>query len=184
MRNPFVTLLGFSEMLIEDFNDFSDEEKITYLKEMQKTSKSSHELLNNLLQWSRSQTGRIKYSPSRINFNELLNENYELVQKTADMKNIELKSKVDDDLFLQADEDMVTTILRNLLTNAIKFTPKDGKITVSAKSEDSNFVHLSLADTGIGIEPERVDKIFQIDETESTEGTTWRKRFRIRIDFI
>lgn len=175
LRNPFVTLLGFSEMLIEDFNDFSDEEKITYLKEMQKTSKSSHELLDNLLQWSRSQTGRIKYSPSKINFSELLNENYELVQKTADMKNIELKSKVEDNLFLQADEDMVTTILRNLLTNAIKFTQKDGKITVSAKSEDSNFVHLSIVDTGIGIEPKRVDKIFLIDETESTEGTSGEK---------
>lgn len=175
LRNPFVTLLGFSEMLIEDFNDFSDEEKITYLKEMQKTAQSSHELLDNLLQWSRSQTGRIKYSPSKINFSELLNENYELVQKTADMKNIELKSKVDDNLFLQADEDMVTTILRNLLTNALKFTQKDGKITVSAQSEDSNFVHISIADTGIGIEPERVDKIFLIDETESTEGTSGEK---------
>ncbi len=175
LRNPFVTLLGFTEMLVEDFYEFSDDEKISYLKEMQKTSKSSYELLDNLLQWSRSQTGRVKYSPSKISLYNAVAENYDLLKKSADIKNIELKSNIDKKVTLIADEDMVTTILRNLITNAIKFTPKEGRITISAKEVENNFVQISVSDTGIGIEPERIEKIFRIDSANSTEGTEGEK---------
>lgn len=175
LRNPFVTLLGFTEMLVEDYYDFSDDEKISYLKEIQKTSKSSHELLDNLLQWSRSQTGMVKYSPSKINLYNVVAENYTLVKKSAEIKNIELKSEIDENVSLIADEDMVSTILRNLITNAIKFTPKDGRITTSAKEVENNFIQVSVSDTGIGIEPERIVKIFRIDSANSTEGTEGEK---------
>lgn len=175
LRNPFVTLLGFTEMLVEDYYDFSDDEKISYLKEIQKTSKSSHELLDNLLQWSRSQTGMVKYSPSKINLYNVVAENYTLVKKSAEIKNIELKSEIDENVSLIADEDMVSTILRNLITNAIKFTPKEGRITTSAKEVENNFIQVSVSDTGIGIEPERIEKIFRIDSAESTDGTEGEK---------
>lgn len=175
LRNPFVTLLGFTEMMIEDYYDFNDEEKISYLKDMQKTSKASHELLDNLLQWSRSQTGRIDYLPAKINFNNLVYENYRLVKKSAELKNIQLMTELDGEVFLNADENMVTTILRNLITNAVKFTPKHGAITVAANDYDNNTIQISIADTGIGIEPERIDSIFRIAETSSTEGTDGEK---------
>jgi signal transduction histidine kinase len=162
-------------MLVEDFYEFSDDEKISYLKEMQKTSKSSYELLDNLLQWSRSQTSRVKYSPSKISLYNAVAENYDLLKKSADIKNIELKSNIDKKVTLIADEDMVTTILRNLITNAIKFTPKEGRITISAKEVENNFVQISVSDTGIGIEPERIEKIFRIDSANSTEGTEGEK---------
>jgi len=145
------------------------------LKEMQKTSKTSHELLDNLLQWSRSQTGRVKYSPSKINLYNVVAENYTLVKKSAEIKNIELKSEIDENVSLIADEDMVSTILRNLITNAIKFTPKEGRITTSAKEVENNFIQVSVSDTGIGIEPERIEKIFRIDSAESTDGTEGEK---------
>jgi signal transduction histidine kinase len=102
-------------------------------------------------------------------------ENYDLLKKSADIKNIELKSNIDKKVTLIADEDMVTTILRNLITNAIKFTPKEGRITISAKEVENNFVQISVSDTGIGIEPERIEKIFRIDSANSTEGTEGEK---------
>lgn len=175
LRNPFVTLLGFTEMMIEDYFDFTDEEKISYLKDMQKTSKASHELLDNLLQWSRSQTGRIDFEPKQINLIDVVLENYQLLKKSADLKNIKLHVLVDDNVILYADENMITTILRNLLTNAIKFTPQNGSITVASNDLNKDTVQVSVIDTGIGIEPERIDKIFRIAETSSTEGTEGEK---------
>jgi len=175
LRNPFVTLLGFTEMMIEDYFDFTDEEKISYLKDMQKTSKASHELLDNLLQWSRSQTGRIDFEPKEINLKDVVLENYQLIKKSAELKNINLHTLVDDNVILYADENMVTTILRNLITNAVKFTPKHGAITVAANNYNNRTIQISIADTGIGIEPERIDSIFRIAETSSTEGTDGEK---------
>lgn len=175
LRNPFVTLLGFTEMMIEDYFDFTDEEKISYLKDMQKTSKASHELLDNLLQWSRSQTGRIDFEPKQVNLIDVVLENYQLVKKSADLKNIKLHVLVDDNVILYADENMITTILRNLLTNAIKFTPQNGSITIASNDLNKDTVQVSIIDTGIGIEPERIDKIFRIAETSSTEGTEGEK---------
>lgn len=174
LRNPFITLLGFSEMLIEDYNEFSDEEKINYLKEMEKTAKSSYQLLENLLQWSRSQTGTIKFTPQELNFVDILKENYSLLEKSAEMKNIKLESKLSTAEFVMADYDMLTTVSRNLLTNAIKFTPSGGSIIVGS-SDRNNMIEFYIKDTGVGISPERVESIFRIDQTSSTVGTDGEK---------
>jgi len=175
LRNPFVTLLGFTEMLIEDYDEFSDEEKIGFLSEILKTSKNSYELLENLLQWSRAQTGRIKYEPVNLDFNELLKSNFELVEKNAELKKINLKSEIDSQVLLHADEDMLTTVMRNLITNALKFTESGGEITVGAHDADENMKEIYVRDTGIGISKDRLSGIFKIDETSSTEGTNGEK---------
>ena len=174
LRNPFITLLGFTEMMIEDYEDLSDQEKIEYLREMNKTSKTSYELLDNLLQWSRAQTGRIKFEPEKINLNEILQSTFELVKKTADLKNIEISTSLKDEIWLHADSDMVTIIIRNLITNALKFTRHGGQIKVDASKEDK-FCKISVIDNGIGISPERIDKILKIDSTSSTDGTEGEK---------
>ncbi|WKZ70821.1 MAG: PAS domain S-box protein [Melioribacteraceae bacterium] len=174
LRNPFITLLGFSEMLIEDYNEFTDEEKINYLKEMEKTAKSSYQLLENLLQWSRSQTGTIKFTPQELNFVDILKENFSLLEKSAEMKNIKLESKLSTAEFIMADYDMVTTVSRNLLTNAIKFTPSGGSIIVGSTNRDG-MIEFYIKDTGVGISPERVESIFRIDQTSSTVGTDGEK---------
>lgn len=174
LRNPFITLLGFTEMMIEDYEDLSDQEKTEYLREMNKTSKTSYELLDNLLQWSRAQTGRIKFDPETINFNEILQSTFDLVQKTADLKNIELNSALKEEIWLHADSDMVTIIIRNLITNALKFTRRGGLIKVDVIKEDK-FCKISVMDNGIGISPERKDKILKIDSTSSTDGTDGEK---------
>ena len=175
LRNPFVTLLGFSEMLIEDYYEFSDDEKIGYLKEMENTARSSYNLLENLLQWSRSQTGRLKYSPQELNFVDLVKENFELLEKSAEMKKIKLESKLSQALFVNADYDMLTTLIRNLITNALKFTPEGGAISIGSREIENRFIEFYIKDTGVGISSKRLKGIFRIDEASSTTGTAGEK---------
>lgn len=174
LRNPFITLLGFSEMLIEDYFEFTDEEKVEYLKEMEKTSRSSYELLENLLQWSRAQTGRIKYEPEQLDFNKLLNDNIELLGKNSEMKDIDIKTETGESVFVYADNDMIMTVIRNLLTNALKFTQRGGEIKIGSTEEDEYFVFY-VSDTGIGMPQEKADSIFCTDAIQTTSGTEGEK---------
>jgi PAS domain S-box-containing protein len=170
LKNPFITILGFSELLLSDFNDLTDEEKIYYITEMHKSAQISHSLLHNLLQWSRSQTGRIEFNSTKISLQNSVSENINLLLSNAQNKNISLTSNIDSEIFVHADEDMLNTILRNLLTNAIKFTPKEGKVSVSAEV-NKNFVAITVQDTGVGMDENTRNKLFRLDKTQSMVGT-------------
>ncbi|HOI28678.1 MAG TPA: PAS domain S-box protein [Melioribacteraceae bacterium] len=170
LRNPFITILGFSELLLSDFKDLSDEEKIYYIQEMNKSAEVSHNLLHNLLQWSRSQTGKIEFHPQKITLLEIILQNMELVKATALKKQILLVNRIDSQIHVKADEDMINTIMRNLLTNALKFTNKNGSITISSTEKDER-VFISVKDTGVGMDDNTRNKLFRLDETLSKTGT-------------
>lgn len=170
LKNPFITILGFSELLLSDFSELTDEEKIFYLSEMHKSAEVSHSLLQNLLQWSRSQTGKIEFNPKKISLFESTSQNMELLKSTAEKKEISLINNVPESICVKADEDMLNTILRNLITNAIKFTNKQGTITVAAKIID-NMVEVSVQDTGVGMDERTKNKLFRLDETVTNTGT-------------
>ncbi|MDP1879660.1 MAG: PAS domain S-box protein, partial [Parachlamydiaceae bacterium] len=136
LKNPFITILGFSELLLTDYTELNDEERKYYIEEMKKSADLSYNLLQNLLLWSRSQTGRIEFNPQKLNLHNIIHENLDLVKVTAERKQIKLKHDLPDDLTLNADGDMLNTIIRNLLTNAIKFTNKGGIIFVNAVSNE------------------------------------------------
>ena len=170
LRNPFITILGFSDVLITDYSEMSDDEKIYYITEMKKAAEVSHNLLQNLLQWSRSQTGRIDFHPSSLNLKNIVRENLDLVAAIAERKEIKLESKIPDDTFVFADEDMLNTIIRNLISNAIKFTKRNGTIKISS-SRIEDIVEVSVADNGIGMNDETRQKLFRIDMTQSSFGT-------------
>jgi PAS domain S-box-containing protein len=170
LRNPFITILGFSELLLSDFNDLTDNEKIYYISEMHKSAEISHNLLQNLLQWSRAQTGKIEFKPDRISLLDSVSENIELLKSSAQKKQIELGADIDSGIFLMADEDMLNTILRNLITNAIKFTPKGGMVSVSAEIKEY-LVEINVKDTGVGMDENTHKKLFRLDETQTTAGT-------------
>lgn len=169
LRNPFITILGFTDLLLTDYKELDESEIMFYLEEMKKSAEISHNLLQNLLQWSRSQTGRIEFHPAKLNLKNLVNVNLELLQPTAANKEIVIKSEVEDS-FVVADEDMLNTIIRNLITNAIKFTPKGGTITI-ASNEIGKYAEISITDTGIGMSEDTVSKLFKLDSTHSTLGT-------------
>ncbi|MEW6005751.1 MAG: PAS domain-containing sensor histidine kinase [Stygiobacter sp.] len=169
LRNPFITILGFTDLLLTDYKELDESEIVFYLEEMKKSAEISHNLLQNLLQWSRSQTGRIEFHPAKLNLKNLVNVNLELLQPSASNKEIVIKSEVEDS-FVMADEDMLNTIIRNLITNAIKFTPKGGMITIASK-EVGKYAEVSVSDTGIGMNGDTVANLFKLDSTHSTLGT-------------
>jgi PAS domain S-box-containing protein len=174
LRNPFITILGFSELLLSDFQELTEEEKIYYIEEMQNSANLSHNLLQNLLQWSRSQTGRIDFSPRVINIHNMVMQNFELLKQTAAKKGISLINEVDEVINIEADEDMTDTIFRNLITNAIKFTPDGGSIKINALPEGSMAL-INVIDSGVGMDEDTKSKLFRLDVNHSSLGTSQEK---------
>lgn len=170
LRNPFITILGFSDILLSDYNELSDEERKFYIAEMEKSATLSHDLLQNLLQWARAQTERIDYKPQKLQLKSIVKENFQLIENTANGKEIKLIHSITDNLFVYADEDMLNTILRNLLTNAIKFSNKNSSIKVNAESKDK-FVQVEIIDSSTGMDQKTIDRLFRLDTTSSNPGT-------------
>jgi two-component system, sensor histidine kinase and response regulator len=170
LKNPFNTLMGFTELLLDNLEDFSDEKVHEIIGILNETSKQSYALLENLLEWSRTQTGRMEMKLERINIHDLIEENIDLLSNQAGKKKIQLVSKVSADTNAFADANMVRTVIRNLISNAIKYTKENGSITCSSFVKD-NKLQIEVADTGLGIKPQNLEKLFRIDLNYSTRGT-------------
>ncbi len=137
---------------------------------IQNSSQQAMDLLMNLLEWSRSQTGRMDFSPVSVRISLLIEQATELFTTTAYEKSITIYTEVPASLTVKADKAMINTILRNLLSNAIKYTNTGGEVVISA-SQKSNESLISVSDNGIGIKQNVIDKLFRIDENHSTMGT-------------
>lgn len=171
LGNLFNGLIGVSELLIA--REPTAEEKEKFLPLILQTSIQGHDLLTNLLEWSKVQTGRIKAQPVTIDLKSLVELTIEFLDSQAEQKKISMVSYIDQTSVL-ADENMLDTVLRNLLSNAIKFTPQNGKVEISSINTGGE-VEISIKDNGVGIKPENIDKLFQIDVTHSTRGTANEK---------
>ncbi|KAB2844556.1 MAG: PAS domain S-box protein, partial [Melioribacteraceae bacterium] len=171
LKNPFITLLGFSDMLIHEYDELTEEEKLQYITEIRNSAKSSHELLENLLEWSRSQTGGLKYEPHQFDIYELVRRNFLLLNPMAKSKGIKLICEVNENTEVFADFDMINTVIRNLISNAVKFTNKDGEIKISAVSADG-FLKLCVCDNGVGMDKKTLDKLFKLGEQHTSRGTS------------
>lgn len=170
LKNPFNALLGFSSYLVESFDEIPDEEKLEFIKTMHEAAESGYKLLQNLLDWSRTQTGRLKWEPEDVFLNNVISETTELLEKAAKSKNIKVISSVEKDLSAYADENMLKTIIRNLLSNAIKYTHEGGVIKISSERQNG-MIEVRVADNGVGIKKEDIPKLFNIGEDHSTKGT-------------
>ncbi|MBK6607117.1 MAG: hybrid sensor histidine kinase/response regulator [Leptospiraceae bacterium] len=170
LKNPFNTLLGFSKLLFENAPNYTTDQIQQYAQIMNHTAKQSYALLENLMQWAKSQTEKIKIIPRNSSMNELLSITIPIINGSALKKNITIESNISTEDIVYADNSLTATILRNLLTNAIKFTHANGKITVSTQRKDI-FLEVSITDTGVGIEPMNIDKLFRIDSKVTSHGT-------------
>lgn len=170
LKNPFNTILGFSELLSENYLKLSEDKKQNFAQIIFKASKNVFNLLENLLLWVRSQTDRVKFEPSEIELNSLIVENISLLQEMSQHKNISIQFSITDTFTAYADRNMINTVIRNLLTNAIKFTGSAGTIRVDMLNENG-FVHVRVADSGVGISPEEIGKLFRVDVHYTKEGT-------------
>ncbi|WP_373278107.1 sensor histidine kinase [Prolixibacter bellariivorans] len=170
LKSPFNSIFGFSELLVEQMNrkDYQGVEKFAAI--INRSSKQAMDLLTNLLEWARAQTGKIEFNPEYIELVTLINEVAELFNDSAQQKAITIIKDLPHNLPVFADKYMIGTVLRNLISNGIKFTHPGGKIRVSAK-QNENQVTVSVSDNGVGIEKETIDKLFRIEYSYSTTGT-------------
>jgi PAS domain S-box-containing protein len=170
LKNPLSSITGFSDLLMKDYSSYDQEEVLTFVKMIHGASRQAQNLLNNLLDWSRSQTGRIRFEPGDIDLSQVLESVFKLYKLNAHEKNLQLDIRVSKGSMAYGDQNMVSTIVRNLISNAIKFTRPGGRITVSSKSS-RNETQFIVADTGIGIPEELTGKLFRIDEQVTRTGT-------------
>jgi signal transduction histidine kinase len=170
LRSPFNSLLGFSKLLINNYDNFDEGEKKEMIQLMHHTSKNTLNLLENLLEWARIQTNRIEYSPVTFNISNTTIEIINLLNAYAKKKEIDISIKVQNDIIVFADEKMLSSVIRNLISNAIKYTYKNGKIIISLE-KSGELIKLSIEDNGIGMDKKTLDSLFLIDKTNSVPGT-------------
>jgi len=171
LRNPFHSLMGFSDALLHDLENYSLDDAKEIINMINSTSKKGSELLENLLQWSRSETGRMPFEPISLNIKTIIESNVHFMEDQAQMKNIQLVSEIDPAILVFADENMLNTILRNLLSNAIKFTRDKGQIVIKAKVEHST-IEIAVCDNGVGLSESSIKRLFQFESNISTQGTS------------
>ena len=170
LKNSFNGILGFSDVLLKDFNDFNDEQKISMLTNINQLSDQTYKLLENMLQWALMQRGGIKFNPTEFILSECVQEEYEMLQQLAKQKELKMELIFDKEIKVSADKNMISTVIRNIISNAIKFTYPNGNINVSITSDDK-FAKISVKDNGTGISDENQKKIFNIPGAFKTYGT-------------
>jgi len=171
LKIPFNSIIGFSELLVKQINEKDYDGIKKYAGIILQSSQRAMELLMNLMEWSRSQTGRIKFNPERFDLTVFINNITLLFDDIAGQKTIVIKNEIPPNAHVFADQAMINTVLRNLISNAIKFTKPGGEIILSV-TEGKKELTVSVKDNGIGIPNDRINKLFRIDENLSTQGTS------------
>ena len=170
LKNPINSILGFSEQLIDKVNKKDYEQIGEFANIVRQSTNRAMDLLMNLMEWAQSQTGRMEYSPEFFEIDTIVNEAILLMKGNAEQKSIIISNKFSSGIHVNADKAMLSTVLRNLISNAIKFTQPNGKITITSVVKQ-NELTISIIDTGVGISKERINKLFKISEVYSTQGT-------------
>jgi PAS domain S-box-containing protein len=174
LRSPFNGLLGLSALLKENIQNFDIEEIKNYAGHINKTAQSTFNLLENILLWARTQQGIIHFKLQKLQFQDIFKNIHEVLNPTAIEKNITIKYSATDHLTVFADANMLKTVLRNLTSNAIKFTNSGGTINISAVQTPST-ITISVSDNGVGISQDMIAKLFELGQVQSTNGTANEK---------
>ena len=171
LKSPFTSIIGLSELLAEQVskNDYKGIDE--YANMIQTSSWHAMDLLTNLMEWSRSQTGRMVFNPVNLNLGELIEEASALLEESANQKSITIAKDLPVGLIMFADKSMINTVLRNLISNAIKYTNPGGRIDISAIQGEKELT-VNVSDNGVGIKEETLEKLFLIGASTSTRGTS------------
>lgn len=170
LRSPLTAIAGFSELLNKSIDEMEYDEIGEFSEMILKSSRLSLDLISNLMQWTLAQSGRINFNPENMDLNQIINNNIQLLNLAAQQKSITIETDLLPNSYVYVDEGMTSTILRNLISNAIKFTKSDGKILISTSKDQDKYV-VSIKDWGVGMPQSVVDKLFAIDSNHSTLGT-------------
>ncbi|MBI9067359.1 MAG: PAS domain S-box protein [Salinivirgaceae bacterium] len=178
LRSPFSALVGLTDILQKNHKVMSDREVDNYLNLLNQSAQNVFKLLENLLSWAKTQTGRIEFNPVSINVHDLAQETIDIIALAANNKEIVLENHIPMELRLDADRNMLLTIFRNLLSNALKYTNRNGIVKIGAKPDDINgsgIAKIWVADNGVGIPKDKIHKLFRIEEIYTTKGTEKEK---------
>lgn len=175
LRSPFTSIIGFSEILIENIRDLDIAETEEFLNNINSSAQNTLSLLDNLLNWVKTQTRKIIIQPKKLLLSSVIQETIDLSNAPANIKNITINHIHSDSIEVYSDENMVKTVLRNLISNAIKFTKSKGRIDVSAISKQDQ-VEITISDNGVGMNENTLKNLFDISATtETTYGTADEK---------
>ena len=170
LKGPFNSVMGFSELLVEKVNEKDYEKSGEFANIILNSSSRAMDLLLNLMEWAQSQSGRMEFTPQYFEIVTLINEVTLLLNYIAGQKSVVIENRSPSSVLVYADKAMISTVLRNLISNAIKFSHSGGSVVVKA-NDQRNELTISITDNGVGIPKERIEKIFHLDENNSTPGT-------------
>lgn len=175
LRSPFTSILGFSRLLNDEYNDFDDEERKMMVQQILSSTETTYELLDNLLAWAKSQLGRNSFNPEDFYIESLIKETIQQANAQALSKNITILFVSDELNIVFADINMTRVALRNLISNAIKYSYNESEININVRLEDG-FVAIDIRDNGVGMEQSMVEALFSLENKgESTKGTANEK---------
>jgi two-component system, sensor histidine kinase and response regulator len=174
LRGPFMGLLGALELMKDSIETLDPETLRTMAASLHESAEKTYHLLNNLLEWARSQQNQVEYHPTQLVLYQVVFEIAQLFRPTARQKSVEIVNDVSPEIMVTADRNMLSTVLRNLINNAVKFTPAAGTVTISAAVDDQ-MVTVTVADTGVGIPESALPHLFDLEHSSSREGTSGEK---------
>ncbi len=171
LRSPFNGFLGLTQIMVEELPTLTMSEIQNYAVSLRDSATRLFRLLENLLNWARMQQGLIPFYPEKIHLFSKIEESLTFMQESAKIKRIEITNDISSKLFVFTDSNALQTVIRNLISNAIKFTPKDGKVKISAHNSDNKTVEISIKDSGIGMSSAMIEDLFRLDTRTTRNGT-------------
>lgn len=174
LKNPFNSILGFSDLMKKDAASLAPDQIYSYSHIVNNAAQFALQLLENLMTWAQMQQGSMTKNPERLRVADLVQSELKILNSNARQKDIHLEMNIPDDIFIQADRNMMSLTIRNLVANAIKFTQAMGNVRVTAM-KDNGQASISVTDSGIGMKPESIRRLFQIETSFSTRGTNQEK---------
>lgn len=170
LKNPFNSILGFLHLLSKNIRLYDIDKIESQINIINESAHRVHNLLDSILIWAKSQSGTLSYSPKNQGLQTIVNDVVSMLKQFAESKTITIDNLISKHLIVFADGNMLKTVLRNLISNAIKFTQNGGRVHITSEQSDA-YVTITVSDTGVGLEPEMLDAIFQVSQMQTTKGT-------------
>ncbi len=170
LKNPLTSLLSITQSLTESYYDIEEEDRHFYIQRVNMTAHEIYRLLENLLEWSVSQINDTAGNPEEIDIKTLVDNNIYRLKSIADKNNVKLESNVDEHVYAYADKNMINTVIRNLVSNAIRYNKPNGIVAISCQKTEK-YLEISVRDTGIGIKPEKINDIFAINPDSNGDNS-------------
>lgn len=175
LKNPIHQLQGFSSLLLRNYTTYGRQHQLKFLKIINDSAKHTASLLQDLLMWARSQSGKVSFKPVMLPLDELIEKNVALMKPNAELKGIQILYDLSENTSVFVDQEMINTVFRNLLSNAIKFTPGGKHVTIGSRIINKQMVRVYISDEGIGMSEEVQARLFQLDHHQTTKGTDQEK---------